>query len=84
MVEVTSFKSGWCPAANLVYERARRAAEELGPDVEFSTIDTSDRETMISCGRSDQVLVDGRPLQGVRERPSYKAVRRKIAKELGQ
>lgn len=80
-VEVTAFKSGWCPAANLVYERARRAADELGPDVEFSTIDTSDRDTLVRCGRTDQVLVDGRPLQRGAP-PSYKAIRRKIARQL--
>lgn len=81
MVEVTAFRSGWCPAVNLVYERARRAAEELGPDVHFSTIDTSDRDTMIRCGRSDEVLVNGRPLQRGAP-PSYKTVRRKIARQL--
>jgi GNAT superfamily N-acetyltransferase len=80
-VEVTAFTSGWCPAANLVYERARRAAEELGPEVEFTTIDTSDRETLLRCGRSDEVLVNGKPLQRGAP-PSYKAVRRKIAKQL--
>ncbi len=80
-VEVTAFISGWCPAANLVYERARRASEELGTEVHFTTIDTSDRDTMIRCGRSDEVLVNGRPLQRGAP-PSYKAVRRKLAKQL--
>ncbi len=80
-VEVTAFQTGWCPAANLVYERARRAADELGSDVHFTTIDTSERETMIRCGRSDEVLVDGRPLQRAAP-PSYEAVRRKIARRL--
>ena len=80
-VEVTAFQSGWCPAANLVYERARRAAEELGPEVQFTTIDTSDRDTMVRCGRSDEVLANGRPLQRGAP-PSYKTVRRKIAKQL--
>lgn len=80
-VEVTAFKSGWCPATNLVYERARRAADELGPDVHFTTIDTSDRDTMIRCGRADQVVVNGRQLQRGAP-PSYAAVRRKIARQL--
>jgi GNAT superfamily N-acetyltransferase len=80
-VEVAAFKSGWCPAANLVYERARRAADELGPDVHFTTIDTSDRDTMIRCGRADQVVVNGRQLQRGAP-PSYSAVRRKIARQL--
>ncbi len=80
-VEVTAFISGWCPAANLVYERARRAADELGPDVHFTTIDTSDRDTMLRCGRPDEVLVNGHPLQRAAP-PSYKAVRRKIARKM--
>ncbi len=80
-IEVIAFKNGWCPAANLVYERARRAAEELGTEVHLTTIDTSDRDTMIRCGRSDEVLVGGRPLQRGAP-PSYARVRRRIAKEL--
>lgn len=72
---VVAFRNGWCPAANLVYERARRAADELG--VEFETIDTSDRDTMLRFGRSDGVLVSGRPLQRGAP-PSYRAVRRRI------
>lgn len=80
-VDVTAYISGWCPAANLVYERARRAAEEFGTEVHFRTIDTSDRATMIDCGHSDEVLVNGRPLQRGAP-PSYRAVRRKIAKEV--
>jgi GNAT superfamily N-acetyltransferase len=80
-VEVTAFKSGWCPAANLVYERARRAAEELGTEVHFTTVDTSERDTLIRCGRSDEVLVNGRPLQRGAP-PTYKAVRRKIARQI--
>lgn len=80
-VEVTAFQTGWCPAANLVYERARRAAEELGTEVHFTTVDTSDRDTMIRCGRSDEVVVNGRPLQRGAP-PSYGSVRRRIAREL--
>jgi GNAT superfamily N-acetyltransferase len=80
-VEVIAFTSGWCPAANLVYERARRAAQELGTEVHFTTVDTSDRDTLIRCGRSDEVLVGGRPLQRGAP-PSYAKVRRRIAREL--
>lgn len=80
-VEVNAFKTGWCPAANLVYERARRAADELGSDVHFTTIDTLDRDTMLRCGRSDQVVVNGRQLQRGAP-PTYSAVRRKIARQL--
>jgi len=41
-VTVTAFVNGWCPAQNLVCERARRAAAELGDKVEFQEIDTSE------------------------------------------
>lgn len=80
-VKVTAFQSGWCPAANLVYERARRAADDLGTDVRFTTIDTSDRDTLVRCGRADAVFVHGRPLQRGAP-PSYKTVRRRIEKQL--
>jgi GNAT superfamily N-acetyltransferase len=80
-VEVTAFQTGWCPAANLVYERARRAVDELGTEVHLTTIDTSDRGALIRCGHSDEVFVDGRPLQRGAP-PSYKAVRRKMARQL--
>ena len=80
-VEVKAFQSGWCPASNLVYERARRAAEELGDGVRFETIDTSDHEALVRCGQSDAVFVDGRVLQRGAP-PSYRTVRRRIEKQL--
>lgn len=72
---VQAFHNGWCPATNLVFERARRAADELG--VRFEPIDTTDRATMLRYGRTDEVLVGGRPLQRGAP-PSYRTVRRKI------
>jgi len=80
-VTVTAFQSGWCPAANLVYERARRAAAELGTEVHFTTVDTSDRDNLLAYGHSDQVFVDGRPLQRGAP-PSFKAIRRKIRRRV--
>ena len=63
-----------------VHERARRAAEECDPEVEFTMIDTFDRDTMLRCGRSDEVFVNGRPLQRGAP-PSMQSIRRKIAKQ---
>jgi hypothetical protein len=74
---VLAFHNGWCPAANLVFEYARKAADELG--VEFETVDTTDRDTMLRYGRTDEVLVGGRSLQRGAP-PSYRTVRRKIAR----
>lgn len=80
-VAVTAYKSGWCPAANLVYERARQVAEELGDEVAFTTVDTFDRDTFVACGHSDEVFVNGKALQRGAP-PSFKTVKRKIAKQL--
>ena len=82
-VEVTAFKSGWCPAANLVYERAVEVADELGPDVHVNTVDTSDRATLLGCGHADAVFVNGRPLQRGAP-PSLRAIRRRVGRELAK
>jgi GNAT superfamily N-acetyltransferase len=81
MVSITAYNSGWCPAMNIVYERAGRAAAELGDDVEFSTIDIGDRQTFLTCGRTDAVYVDGQALQKGAP-PSYDRVRRTIEKRV--
>ncbi|MDJ0769235.1 MAG: GNAT family N-acetyltransferase [Ilumatobacter sp.] len=76
-VDVTAFLSGWCPAANMVHDRARRAAAELGDEIRFRSFDTTDRATAVRFGRTDEVLVDGRPLQRAAP-PSYAKVRRRL------
>ena len=76
-VDVVAFKSGWCPAANLVYERARRAAEDVGEPVSFTTVDVSDHEELVRHGRSDSVFVDGHPLQRGAP-PSAATIRRRL------
>jgi GNAT superfamily N-acetyltransferase len=78
-VNVIAFSSGWCLAQNLVYERARRAATELGDKVVFREIDTSTRDAVAEWGVSDAVFVDGKNLQKGPP-PSYEAIRKTIAK----
>lgn len=79
MVNVTAFSSGWCLAQNLVFERARRAAAEIGDGVIFQEIDTSERKAVAEWGRSDTVLVDGKALQKGPP-PSYDKIYNTIAK----
>lgn len=57
-VTVTGFINGWCPAQNMVFERAKRAAAEFGDCVEFRAIDTSNREIFLEWGISDALFVD--------------------------
>lgn len=80
-VTLMAFCSGWCPATNLVYERARQAAEDLGPPVVFTPIDTSDPTAMRRHGHSDVVFLDGKPLQRGAP-PSYDAIRKRTSKRV--
>ncbi|MCK5268531.1 MAG: hypothetical protein KAR07_10195, partial [Spirochaetes bacterium] len=80
-VTITGFINGWCPAQNIIYERAKRASEELGKKAVFKTIDTSDRDTFLNWGISDAVYIDKKPL---RSGPplSYKKIKKKILKKM--
>lgn len=57
-VAVTCFESGWCTLQNATCARARRVAAELGDDVVFTSIDTSDPETALLWRQSDDIYVD--------------------------
>lgn len=58
-VLVTGCVSGWCPAQNLAFERARRAAAPFGDLVECRLVDTADRDRMLAWGETDALFVDG-------------------------
>ena len=80
-VTITAFSSGWCPAMNLVYERARMVAEELGEPVAFVPFDTSEPAAMRLHGQSDVVFLDTKPLQRGAP-PSYDAIKKRVAKRV--
>lgn len=80
-VTVTAFKNGWCPASNVVHERARRAAEELGAGVTFVSIDVTRKEDLVRFGHSDEVFIDGKSVQAGPP-PSYEKIKKKIEKRL--
>jgi GNAT superfamily N-acetyltransferase len=80
-VSVTAFINGWCPAQNMVYERARRAAEKFGDKVEFTGIDTSERENFLEWGISDGLFVDGKEVR-TGPPPSYEKIERIIGKRV--
>jgi len=80
-VTVTSFRHGWCPAQNLVHERAKRAAAAFDARVVFRTIDTSERWRFVEWGIADALFVDGREVR-TGPPPSYEKIHRLIAKRL--
>jgi len=80
-VTVTSFINGWCPVQNLAYERAKRAAAELGDKVVFHEIDTFEPSVCRECGMGDALFIDNRQVR-TGPPPSYKKIKRKIEKRL--
>ncbi len=59
-VTVTAFINGWCPAQNMVFERAQRACREFEDKVVFEKIDTSDRQAFLEWGIADGLFIDGK------------------------
>ncbi|MBL7137159.1 MAG: GNAT family N-acetyltransferase [Bacteroidales bacterium] len=80
-VSVTSFINGWCPAMNIVHERAKRAAEELGDGVVYQVIPTEKKETIMEWGISDALYIHHKSVR-MGPPPSYKKIYRKIRKKL--
>jgi len=80
-VTVTGFINGWCPAYNMVFERAKRASSELGDQVVFHEINTLNKEVFEEWGISDSLFINGEKVN-TDPPPSYKKIKRKITKEL--
>jgi len=80
-VTVTAFINGWCPAQNIVFERAKRASAEFGDKVVFESIDTSDRDVFLEWGISDGIYIDGKQISFGPPLP-YEKMIKKIAKKV--
>lgn len=80
-VTVTAFINGWCPAQNMVFERAKRAAAEFGDKVVFKAIDTFNREVFLEWGIADALFIDEKQVR-TGPPPSYDKIRRLIAKQV--
>lgn len=80
-VTVTSYINGWCPAMNIVHERARRAATEIGSAVDFRVISTASKEAVRRTGHADALFINGKPVR-MGPPPSFERIRKKIVKKL--
>jgi GNAT superfamily N-acetyltransferase len=80
-VTVAAFKSGWCPAQNMTFERAKRAAAECGARVVFNEVDTSDRAAFGEWGILDGLFVDGRNF-GFGPPPKYEKIKNLLEKKV--
>jgi GNAT superfamily N-acetyltransferase len=80
-VTVTSFRNGWCPAQNIVFERAKRASLEFGDKVEFREIETLDRDNFLEWGISDALFINNKQVR-TGPPPSFEAIKKKIARKV--
>jgi GNAT superfamily N-acetyltransferase len=80
-VTVSAFVNGWCPAQNIVFERARRAAAELGEKVLFQAYHTQDPAVFAEWGIADGLFIDGRSVR-TGPPPSFQTIRRLIEKRV--
>jgi GNAT superfamily N-acetyltransferase len=80
-VVVTGLLNGCCPAMSMVHERARRAAAELGPQVEFREVRTDARDAFLEWGMGDALFIDGKEVRNGPP-PTYGKIRKKIARQL--
>lgn len=79
-VAVASFVNGWCQAQNIVHERAKKVAGELGDRVIFQKYDTSDRNVLLEWGIVDALFIDGKLVSGGPP-PSYEKIKKLIEKK---
>jgi N-acetylglutamate synthase-like GNAT family acetyltransferase len=80
-VTVTSFINGWCPAQNIVHERAKRASAEFGEQVDFNAVDTLNRDIFLEWGISDALFIDGKSVR-TGPPPSYQKIKKLIARRV--
>ncbi|MDP3879394.1 MAG: GNAT family N-acetyltransferase [Dehalococcoidales bacterium] len=82
-VTVTAFLNGWCPAQNMVFERAKRAAAGFGDKVVFHHIDTFNRDNFLEWGLSDALFIDNKQVR-TGPPPSYDKIRNMIKTRVGK
>jgi len=81
VVTVTLVRNGWCPGQNMAFERAKRAAAELGDKVVIREYDTSDRDVLLEWGIQDALFVEKKQVR-TGPPPSYEKIRKAIARKL--
>jgi hypothetical protein len=82
-VKVTSFINGWCPAQNMICERAKRASLEFADKVEYQEISTTDKIALNEWGISDALFVDGKQIR-TGPPPSYEKIKKIITKKVNK
>lgn len=80
-VAISTFINGWCPAQNIVYERTKRAIQDLNNKIEYKEYLTSNQEVHEEWGVVDGLFIDGKRIS--KGPPlSYKKIRNLIEKKV--
>jgi GNAT superfamily N-acetyltransferase len=82
-VTVTALLNGWCPAMNMSFERAKRAASEFGDRVAFRAVNAFDRDVILEWGTSDALFIDRKQVR-TGPPPSYEKIKKKIARRVNK
>ena len=80
-VTITGFINGWCPAQNMVFERAKRAVSEFGDKAIFKEINTFNRKVFLEWGIADALFIDDKQVR-TGPPPSFKKIKNKIARQI--
>ena len=80
-VMVNAYISGWCPAYNMSFERAKRAADELGEAVEFRETNILGNNNTDEGSNSDLLFINKKKIN-TGPPPSYAKLKKKISKEI--
>jgi GNAT superfamily N-acetyltransferase len=82
-VDISIFKTGWCPAMNIGYERTLKVSAEYEGKVGLRIFDTVDRQVFQEWGISDGIYIDGTEIR-LGPPPSCQKIRKKIARRVAR
>lgn len=82
-VTVTSFINGWCPAFNIVHERAKRAVLEIGPPAVFREISTRNIEALEEWGIADALYINQKEVN-CGPPPKFEKIKNLIQKQVNK
>ena len=78
--DVTVLINGWCPAMNMVTERAKRASAEFGDKADFRLIEVKEPAAIAEWGMSDGLYIGGKQVR-TGPPPSFARIRKRVLKE---
>lgn len=80
-VNLTFFRNGWCPAANIAFERAKRASSDFQDSIKIEEYDTRNPEVVKEWGIHEGLYIDGKEVR-TGPPPSYAKIHRKIQRRV--